>query len=143
MLRKFKLEDIDNFVPQKEQCIGSEWDKKAWIQYYLGGLEMITAEDDEGVVGFCAFVPDTMGNETICMVFGERTKKTLREMIRAYDLVFGKRLAKRTQGFVKKGWDTAEKFALHFGFEYEGTLRNFGLDGEDYNVYAIIRGVKK
>lgn len=143
MLRKFRLEDIDNFIPQKEQCIGSEWDRSVWIQSYLTGCEMYTAEDEQGVIGFCSFVPDAMGNETFCIVFSDRKRAASRDMINLYELVFKNRLAKRTQGFVKQGWLDGKKFALHFGFEHEGTLRKFGIDGEDYDVYAITRGVKK
>lgn len=140
MLRRFRLEDIDNFIPQKEQCIGSEWDMNIWTQSYLSGCEMITAEDKEGVIGFCSFIPDAMGNETLCMVFGERARDALREMIYVYDLVFGQRLSKRTQAFVKSTWDDAKRFAQHFGFVYEGTLRKFGRNGEDYDVYALVKG---
>lgn len=139
MIRKFKLEDLDDFVPQEEQCIGSEWDKRTWIQYYISGVEIYTSYDDKGVIGFVAFVPDTMGNETICIMLSERKNDSFRDMFYFNEMVLKKRLAKRIQGFVKSGWSEGKYFALHFGFEYEGTLKNFGIDGEDYDVYAITR----
>lgn len=142
MLRKFKLEDLDDFIPQKEQCIGSEWDKRVWIHSYLIGCEMYTAEDAQGVIGFCSFVPDAFGNETFCIVFSDRKRAAAREMILLYDLVFMNRPIKRTQAFVKRGWGDAARFATHFCFKHEGTLKNFGRDGEDYDVYAIVRGAK-
>lgn len=139
MLRKFKLEDLEGFEPQGDQCIGSEWDKNIWTRAYMMGCEIITAEDDKGVYGFCTFIPDDMGNETYCLIFNERIIYNIKEVFIGYKLMFSNRLAKRTQAFVRSDWHKAHRFAECFGFKYEGTMKSFGKAGEDYDLYAITR----
>ncbi len=46
---------------------------------------------------------------------------------------------RRIQAFTLKGHDVAHKWLEAFGARYEGTLRAWGRNGEDFDVYAWVR----
>lgn len=45
----------------------------------------------------------------------------------------------RIQCSVQASDVTANNFAKRLGFVYEGTMRSFGLDKEDFNMYGLIK----
>jgi len=47
---------------------------------------------------------------------------------------------KRIQACVKTDFEEGIEFAERFGFEKEGTLRNYGIDGSDHYMMGLING---
>lgn len=45
----------------------------------------------------------------------------------------------RVQCLVREGFETGIRFAEYLGFEHEGTLRKYGVNGETYRMYARVR----
>lgn len=44
----------------------------------------------------------------------------------------------RMQTHVRVSWTSANKFMKRCGFVHEGTLKQYGKNGEDYNLYARV-----
>ena len=49
-----------------------------------------------------------------------------------------KRAYKRIQAAVDSSWDVANRYVQYMGFDYECTMRKWGPNGTDYNLYARV-----
>lgn len=61
---------------------------------------------------------------------------------RFFDVFFECRSVERVQAFIDAQNPRAIKWAEKLKFEREGTLRNYGKKGQDFYVYARVKGVQ-
>lgn len=152
---KFEPEHLIQLELQEEQrslfdALGNDPDSiktygQALIERTVTGLDgtqlLYTAVDPDGNIigcgGLVEFSPTCV--EAWLLLNHELVRKYARDIIPVIKYNMGNHGYLRTQAFVDVGFERAEKFLELLGFEYEATLRSYGLNGIDQKIFCIIK----
>lgn len=79
----------------------------------------------------------------VCMIVGEAAAKQpvgfFKHVKKILELYIEKLELKRVQATIRCGFPHLIKWIEMLGFQYEGTMRQFGIDGDDYMIYSRVQ----
>jgi RimJ/RimL family protein N-acetyltransferase len=130
-----------------------EWDRKLLtsapdladysLNYFVNNGVGYTGIVDEGIAAAAGFGKVCQGNwevwcytTTLFPKYGRQIHRAVKSMI---EIFFQSDDVRRLQTSVDATHPKAERWVQKLGFEYEGTQRKYGPNGEDYRIYSRVK----
>ena len=129
--------------PHDEKNVKNKEEFKTWAEANAHGAAFTARRISDGKIIACAGVrilwPGCGEAWAIFCNEIHRHKIEIHKNITAYlKIIINDFKLRRIQAYVRADVPVAVDYIEHMGFEREGLLRKFGLDGEDQYIYAMI-----
>lgn len=105
----------------------------------LGGCRGLTAFDGERVLMCGGVSPQWAGVGALWALVAEQAGSHMLSLHRATKRFIDLQRFRRLEASVEKGFTEGCRWLELMGFEHEGPMRAYGLNGEDHIRYALVR----